>query len=144
MSVSKEQAEQMVDKYVKEIGLSKENTYDAQKKAWYWVKGAARIEVFIQEIKFDSHSRFYLRVFSPITSIPEQNKMEFFQYLLEMNDSKLGVKMSLFPGTDQIYACYERDIKGMEYEELATCIGDVEWWSNQIKVELHKKYKPQH
>lgn len=136
----KAQVETMIDTYVKEIGLTKEQTYNTEKKAWYWVKGSARIEVFIQEINFDSHARHYLRIFSPIIKVPEVNQLEFYKKLLEVNDSKLGVKLTLLPGSNQIYATFERDIKGIDYEELATCIADLEWWADELDDELAAEF----
>lgn len=136
----KEQVEAMVDAYVAEIGLTKEQTYNKEKKAWYWVKGSARIEVFIQEINFDTHSRFYLRIFSPIIKVPAQNQQAFYKKLLELNDSKLGVKLTLLPTSDQVYATFERDIKGIDYEELATCIADLEWWADELDDELAAEF----
>lgn len=136
----KEQVEAMIDAYVKEIGLTHEQTYNTEKKAWYWVKGSARIEVFIQEINFDSHARHYLRIFSPIIKVPETNQLEFYKKLLEVNDSKLGVKLTLLPGSSQVYATFERDIKGIDYEELATCIADLEWWADELDDELAAEF----
>ncbi|TAH26695.1 MAG: hypothetical protein EAZ07_03305 [Cytophagales bacterium] len=136
----KQQVELMVDTYVKEIGLTKEQTYNKEKKAWYWVKGSARIEVFIQEINFDTHVRSYLRIFSPIIKVPEDNQLAFFKKLLEINDSKLGVKLSLLPGSNQVYATFERDIKGIDYEELAICIADLEWWADELDDELAAEF----
>lgn len=136
METQKADVEAMIDAYVKEIGLTKEQTYNIEKKAWYWVKGSARIEVFIQEINFETHSRFYLRIFSPIIKVPENNQANFYKKLLEINDSKLGVKLTLLPGSSQVYATFERDIKGIDYEELATCIADLEWWADELDDEL--------
>ncbi len=136
----REQVEAMIDAYVAEIGLTKEQTYNPEKRAWYWVKGSARIEVFVQEISFDTHSRYYLRIFSPLIKVPSHHQIEFFRRLLEINDSKLGVKLTLLPGTDQIYATFERDIKGIDYEELATCIADMEWWADELDDELASEF----
>lgn len=134
------QVESMIDSYVEEIGLTKEQTFNPEKRAWYWVKGSARIEVFIQEIKFENHSRFYLRIFSPVIKVPTTNLINFYQRLLELNDSKLGVKLTLMPGSDQVYATFERDIKGIDYDELATCIADLEWWADELDDELAREF----
>ncbi len=140
MENQKANVEAMIDAYVKEIGLTKEQTYNTEKKAWYWVKGSARIEVFIQEINFDTHARHYLRIFSPIIKVPENNQANFYKKLLEINDSKLGVKLTLLPGSTQVYATFERDIKGIDYEELATCIADLEWWADELDDELAAEF----
>jgi hypothetical protein len=137
---TREEAEAMVDKFIAEIGLTKESTYNPQRKAWYWTKGSAKLEVFIHEIKFETHSRFYLRIFSPIIKVPTTNTLEFYRNLLEMNDSKLGVKLSIMAGSDQVYATFERDIQGIDYEELKVCVYDLEWWADLLDDELGKKF----
>ncbi|MFL5727913.1 MAG: YbjN domain-containing protein [Cytophagaceae bacterium] len=137
---TREAVEAMVDQFVVEIGLTKQQTYNAERRAWYWTKGSAKIEVFIQEIKFETHSRFYLRIFSPIIKVPASNTQEFYRRLLEMNDTKLGLKLSIMPGSDQVYATFERDIDGIEYAELKVCIYDLEWWADLLDDELTKQY----
>lgn len=131
----------MIHRFVTESGMQKEQVYNQEKNAWYWNKGSAKIEVFVQEVKFDpTHSRFYLRIFSPLMKLPEQNLEGFYRKLLELNDTKLGVKLTVMPGSDQVYATYERDIKGMDYDELVTCILDLEWWADILDDELVQTY----
>jgi hypothetical protein len=138
---TREQVEEMIHKFVETSGMSKEQVYNTEKRAWYWNRGSAKIEVFIQEIKFDpAYSRYYLRIFSPIFKVPQINQLEFYRQLLEMNDSKLGVKLTIMPGSDQVYATYERDIKGIDYDELVTCIADLEWWADSLDDELVRTF----
>src|SRR6266542_3850664 len=119
-------ATELIRQYVKRIGLTDEQTYNAERKAWYWTKGSARIEVFIQTIKVGEGERNYLRVFSPIMKVPKTGIIAFYRRLLELNDTSLGVELSIIEGGDQVYATYERDIKGMDYGELADTVADVE------------------
>lgn len=141
MSTTREQVEEMIHRFVAEAGMNREQVYKPEKKAWYWTRGSAKIEVFIQEIKFENAaSRFYLRIFSPLIKIPQTNTQEFYRRLLEMNDSKLGVKITIMPGSDQVYATYERDIKGIDYDELVTCVADLEWWADALDDELAHSY----
>jgi hypothetical protein len=132
----RETVEEMISRFVTEIGLTKEQTYNEERRAWYWNKGSAKIEVFVQEIKFEKASRFYLRIFSPIGNVPSSNRESFYKKLLEMNDGKLGVKITIMPNSDQIYATYERDVKGMDYDEMVTCIADLEYWADILDNEL--------
>jgi hypothetical protein len=39
-------------------------------------------------------------------------------------------------GTTKVYATYERDINGMDFSELSTCISDLEWWADKLDDEL--------
>jgi hypothetical protein len=138
---TREQVEEMIHRFVAEAGMQREQVYNAEKRAWYWNRGSAKIEVFIQEIKFDNNfSRYYLRVFSPVIKVPQQNTQEFYRRLLEMNDTKLGVKLTIMPGSDQVYATYERDVKGIDYDELVTCIADLEWWADALDDELVQQF----
>jgi hypothetical protein len=132
MSELRTKVETMIDNYVKEIGLTKDQTYNSERKAWYWVRGSANIEVFVQEIPMGDYSREFLRVFSPIMKVPKGNELQFYRALLDLNDSKLGVKLSTMEGTDQVYVTFERDIQGIDYDEVKTCIADLEWWADEL------------
>jgi hypothetical protein len=57
-----------------------------------------------------------------------------------MNDVNLGVKLTLSKESNKVYATYERDILGMDYGELATCIADLEWWADKLDDELKMYY----
>ncbi|MCS6824728.1 MAG: YbjN domain-containing protein [Cytophagaceae bacterium] len=138
--VTREEVEALIDRYVSEIGLTKEQTYNPERRAWYWVRGSARIEVFVQEIPMGGYSRFFLRVFSPIMRVPAGRELECYRKLLELNDVKLGLKLTLMKGTDQVYATYERDINGIDYEELSTTIADLEWWADKLDDELQLEF----
>jgi hypothetical protein len=134
-------AHELVHSYVKEIGLTKEQTFNTENNAWYWYKGSAKIEVFIQTVKVgETHERHYLRVFSPIVKVPKTAIIAFYRKLLELNDTSLGVKLSIMAGSDQVYATFERDIKGMDYTELADIIADVEWWADHFDDMLIQEF----
>ncbi|GAB4395248.1 MAG: hypothetical protein OHK0053_01380 [Microscillaceae bacterium] len=141
MSSQKEQVTEMIHRYVEEVGLKREEAYDAEKKSWHWRIGSARIQVYIETLQFSGgHFREYLRVFSPLLQIPAGQELVFYRHLLELNDSKLGVKLTIMPNSDWVYATYERDILGMDYEELRTCIADLEWWADKLDDELKTQF----
>lgn len=133
-------ATELVNKYVQEIGLTTADTYNAERKAWYWSKGSARIEVFFQTVKVGEGERSYLRVFSPLMKVPKAGIVAFYRRLLELNDTSLGVKLSIIQGGDQVYATYERDINGMDFGELADTIADVEWWADNLDDTLIQQF----
>lgn len=127
---------EMIDAYIDSIGLKKLEIYDSNKKNWRWKVGSATLDVFIQDVKTESGTRTYLRIFSGLMKIPERKQAEFYKYLLQMNDSSLGVKLTKMPDSDWIYATCERDIRGMDYSELTTCIADMEYWADKLDDEL--------
>ena len=134
----------MIEKYLESVSLTKEQTYDEEKKFWHWKHGSANIEVFVQSVKVGQNkTREYLRIFSYLSDVPTlsvHSREEFLTRLLEMNDRNLGVKLTLMEGTNKVYATYERDIMGMDYSELATCIADLEWWADTLDDELKSAY----
>ena len=137
----KEEVTQMIHQYVEAVGLTREQTFNEEKNSWHWRIGSARIQVYIETINFSSGSSpDYLRVFSPLLQAPQNNLLQFYRHLLELNDSKLGVKLTVMPNSDWVYATYERDLKGMDYNELSTCIADLEWWADKLDDELKEQF----
>lgn len=141
MHINPEQKEaviEMIHSYVQFVGLKLTDAYDALKQSWTWRIGSATIHVYIETMISGGYSRDYLRIFSPLMQIPTTNELAFYRHLLEANDSSLGVKLSLL--NDWVFATYERDIRGMDYDELATCISDLEWWADKLDDELKAKF----
>jgi hypothetical protein len=133
---------EMIHTYVKEVGLTKEQTWDPEKKKWRWKMGSAFIDVFLERITFpNGYFRDYIRIFSALMEIPANiNQAVFFRHLLEINDTSLGVKLTVMPNSTWVYATFERDVKGMDYEELKTTIYDLEWWADKLDDELKQKF----
>ncbi|GIV40623.1 MAG: hypothetical protein KatS3mg033_2423 [Thermonema sp.] len=127
----------MIEKFAQSVGVDPKKAFDPEKKAWYFQRGSARIEVFVQGIPLSNgEMRYFLRIFSPIMKIPAGRECEVYKHLLELNDQSLGVKLTLMPNSNQVYATYERDIQGLDDEELATCMLDLGWWADKLDDQL--------
>jgi len=132
---------EMVHCYVESIGLTRDETYNADKNNWQWKNGSANIEVLIQKLNFANGTRRdFLRVFCPIMDIPLTNPMAFYRRLLELNDVKLGIKFALVPNSAKVWASFERDIKGIDFNELSTVISDFEYWADVLDDELKAEF----
>lgn len=141
MTSQKERVYEMINQYVKSINLDLKDSFNEEKQSWNWRTGSARIQVYIQTVPLQSgSSREYLRIFSPLLQVPQKNELAFYRHLLELNDTKLGVKLSVMPNSNWVYATYERDIRGIDYHELATCIADLEWWADKLDDELKAQF----
>ncbi len=141
MTTQTEKVTQMIHQYIESIGLTQEEVYNSEKNAWRWLRGSASIEVFIQTINFENgNKRDYLRIFSPLMKIPVNDLLAFYRHLLQLNDTNLGVKISIMPGSQWVYATYERDLRGMDYHELSTCISDMEYWADALDDELKNAF----
>lgn len=144
--IQKELTNTMIDYYVESVGLAVEDTYNPIKKCWFWKRGSAQIEVLVEsvevgedKVKNKKITREYLRIFSLVGRVPQISHAElvkFLSKLLEINDKSLGVKLTIMENTDKIYATYERDINGIDFYELSTCIRDLEWWADLLDDEL--------
>lgn len=137
----KDQVTEMIHQYVESVGLTRDQTYNEEKKLWTWRIGSARIQVHIETINFSNGShRDYLQIFSPLMQSPKTNLEQFYRHLLELNHSELGVKLTVMPNSDWVYTTYERDIRGIDYHELSTCISDLEWWADKLDDELKELF----
>lgn len=133
----KTQVEKMILEYVESVGLTKKGTYNAEADSWNWKRGSASIEVFIADGK---NNREYLCIYSPLMKVPAKDELNFYRHLLELNYTKLGLKLATRPNSEFVYAVSERDIKGMDYDELSVCIKDLEWWADKLDDELQERY----
>ncbi|MEO7312242.1 MAG: YbjN domain-containing protein [Chitinophagaceae bacterium] len=133
---------EMVNCYAESVGLDRVKVYSADKKDWLWKKGSASIELFIQRLTFsDGYQRDFIKIFSPVMNMPQTTRLlEFYHRLLELNDEKLGIKLTMQKGSDQIWATFERDIKGIDYNELVTFIADFEHWADALDDMLKDEF----
>ena len=135
------EVQQLMTRYLQEIQLNPETVFNKNNNAWYWTRGSASIEVYVESIEIGSgRMRYYLRVFSKLVKVPPNAGTAFYRRLLEINDKSLGVKLSLLPATDTIFATFERDIKGMDYDEMADTIADLEWWADNLDDKIMQEF----
>lgn len=132
---------EMIHCYAESVGLNRQQVYNSELKNWRWKTGTASIEILIAVLNFPNGGRRdYLRIFAPLMDVPSNNLLAFYRHLLELNDTKLCVKLSIMPNSQRVYATYERDIKGMDFYELKTCIIDLEYWAVQFKADLNAQF----
>lgn len=136
-----QRAMDMVNQYVEYIGLTIDQAYRPDTRSWHWKMGSASMEVFFTVLTFEGgSSRTYLRIFSKLMEVPTNNVVQFYRHLLELNDTKLGVKISVQPNSQNVYATYERDIRGMDYNEISIVIADMEYWADRLDDELKTQF----
>ena len=133
---------EMIHCYAESVGLNRERTYNTEKKNWMWKKGSASIEVYINRLDFgDGYKRDFIKIFSPVMEVPQTTRLlEYYRRLLELNDEKLGIKISIQKGSNKVWGTFERDIKGIDYNELATFIADFEFWADKFDDMLKEEF----
>lgn len=141
MSTTIEAAKGYIEQFISSLGLSPAECFNSQKNAWYLKKGSANIEVFISSHQQSNEKvRNYLRIYSPIMQVPATNVIQFYRRLLELNDTSLGVKISIMKNSNQVYCTFERDLNGIDYDETQTCISDLAVWADFLDDSLKKEF----
>lgn len=125
------QTADMINMYAKSVGLQPEQVYNPEKRNWTWKKGSASIEIFIMRIDLGAgYIRDFIKIFTLVMQVPQTNQLAFYRRLLELNDEKLGIKLTLQKGSNHVWGTFERDINGMDYNELVAFIADFEIWAD--------------
>lgn len=134
-----ERVEGMIKQYLQQIGLKPEECYNEKNNAWYWFRGSAKIEMFISESKVtDIDIRQYLRVYSTTMKVPQNNQLAFYRRLLDLNDVSLGMKFSTY--NEFVYITTERNIKGMDYDEMTALVYNLELWADQYDDKMKAEF----
>lgn len=134
-----------VKQFIQSVGVDPATCWNEQNRAYYIFKGSAKIEIFVSSHpESNGTTRHYLRIFSGLMRVPENNKERFYRRCLEVSDQSLGVKLTLVPNAapdnDWLYATYERDINGMDYNETVTCINDMGLWADWLDDTLKNEF----
>ena len=140
--MNQETVKSYVEKMCLEIGTTEQAVWDANNKAWYFVRGSISIEVFLNTYELsDKSTRTFLRVFSPIFKLPESAKqLELLQGAIEANAQFMGVKIGTMADKGWMYAISERDIIGMDYAEFVTVINDLGYWADKLDDFLQERF----
>lgn len=142
---SPQQVLDYIKEFISSVGIDPATCWNEQNQAYYIYKGSARIELFISSHpQQNGPTRHFLRIFSGLMLVPAANREKFYRRCLEVSDQSLGVKLTLrpdaTPDNDWLYATYERDISGIDFDETKTCIEDMALWSDWLDDTLQKEF----
>ena len=136
-----DEAHGFIRQFITSVGVDPNGCFNAQNKAYYLTRGSASIEIFISSHpQQDGSARNFLRLFSQVAAVPADHRELFYRRLLELSDQSLGVKLTIQPGTDKVYATFERDITGIDASETATCIADLGSWADYLDDVIRKEF----
>ncbi|MEO8404198.1 MAG: YbjN domain-containing protein [Chitinophagaceae bacterium] len=124
-----------IDQLCKEIGTTADAIFSPKTNAWYFTRGSSKIEVFLTSYDTASKTtRTFIRCFAPLHVIPATNekKLDFYQGALEVNAKYMGIKLATIADKGILCAIAERDIQGMDYQEMVTLISDIGYWADEI------------
>jgi hypothetical protein len=136
-----EDAHGFIRQFITSLGVDPTACFNEQSKAYYLTRGSASIEIFVSSHpQQDGTTRNFLRVFSQVATVPADNRELFYHRILELCDQSLGLKLTIQPGTDKVYATFERDITGIDANETATCIADLGSWADYFDDIIKKEF----
>lgn len=132
-----------IDEMCKQIGTTADKIYNPKTGAWYFSRGSSTIEVFLTSYETPSKSiRTFIRCFAPLHVIPvsDSQKLDFYQGALEVNTKYMGIKLATIAEKGILCAIAERDIEGMDYQEMVTLISDIGYWADELDDFLKKNF----
>jgi hypothetical protein len=140
MSENIEKATKMINDFVLSKGIDLNQVYNAEKRSWSLKRGSANIQVILLEVPISTGTREFLQIACPLIKVSAGKELQLYKRLLELNDAKLGVKLSLQEKTDQVWALNERDLSGLDYSELTTMLEDLGYWADEFDDMLAKEF----
>ena len=127
-----------------QIGVDAAKIYNPSTNAWYFTTGSATMEVFITEQKsWDQQTYTYLRCMSSLCEIPKDIARQFrlFRTVLQINSKYMGFKITADDERGILCIVAERNISGMDYEEMVAMIDYLGHWANKLDDFLKDEFR---
>ena len=118
-----------------EIGVDEKTIFNPTTAAWYFAHGSSTIEVFLTTQKnLQQQPQTFIRCMAPLCEIPKDPKKQFSLYktALAINATYMGYKISAEEERGLVCIIAERNISGMDYDEMITLIKDLGSWADKL------------
>lgn len=125
----------MVEACIQDFGVDVAQTRGDKPGQWDLYKGSAHVMIDI--FKMDN-GWAYFQCLAPIVKIPEDNKIEFYEEILEKNHQLFGVGMTKFK--DWVYIKTIREIEGIDKSEINAQIKRIGNYSDELDDFYKNKY----
>ena len=127
---------QMVEECIKELGVDPNLCKGENEGQWDMKKGSANIWIDVFKKEKDFYG--YFQCMAPISKIPADNTLEFYQEVLEKNHSLYGVGMTKFK--DWIYIKIIRELEGLDQKEMMASLKRVGGYADDYDDYFKNKY----
>lgn len=140
-------AERIIDylhRLCNEMGVDERKVYNVNTGAWYFTHGSSTIEVFLTTQKnLQQQPQTFIRCMAPLCEIPKDIKKQFELYrtVLAINATYLGYKISSDEERGLVCIIAERNISGMDYDEMLTLITDLGLWADKLDNFLQEQFR---
>ncbi len=130
-----ERATTYIHRLCGEIGVTPESIYNPKTGAWYFSQGSCTIEVFLTTQKnLQRESQTFIRCMAALCDIPKTvpQQIALYKTAMGINATYLGFKISADEQRGLICIIAERNISGMDYDEMVTLINDLSSWADKL------------
>ena len=127
--------EKMINDFIASLGIDPEQCRRRPRQLWSLYKGSAL--VYIEIFKADNMD--FIEASSPIMKMPSRNLLIFYRKLLELNFQLLGVKFLV--RDEWVYLSENRQLKGMDFDELKTMVERVGSFADQWDDPLIEEFR---
>ncbi len=127
--------EKMVNDLLASFGLDPEKCRHRPKTLWSAYRGSALI--YTEIFKIDDVD--YIEISCPIMLLPSKNLLPFYRKLLEINFQLMGIKF--FVRDQWVYIAENRELKGLDSEELKAMILRVSYHADRLDETLSEEFK---
>ncbi|HTD93604.1 MAG TPA: YbjN domain-containing protein, partial [Chitinophagaceae bacterium] len=118
-----------------EMNIDPQTIFNKKTGAWYFAQGSSTIEVFLTTQKNLQHQpQTFIRCMAALCEIPKDITKQFSLYktALAINATYLGYKISADEARGLVCIISERNIEGMDFEEMVILINDLGTWAAKL------------
>ncbi|MEO0126470.1 MAG: YbjN domain-containing protein [candidate division WOR-3 bacterium] len=127
--------EKMVNDLLASFGLDPEKCRHRPRTLWSAYRGSALIYIDI----FKLEDIDYVEISCPLMLLPSRNLLPFYKRLLELNYQLMGAKF--FVRDQWVYLAENRELKGLDSEELKAMIERVSYHADRLDEALIEEFK---
>lgn len=126
---------QMIEDCIRQLGVQPENCRGERPGQYNLNKGSASVWIDF----FESESRGYYQVVSPVMPVPDRNAETLYKDLLQINDSLYGVAFSLY--NNWVWLKVIREVDGMDSAEALAMLLRVGNYADHYDDYLRQRYE---
>ena len=125
----------IVEECIRSLGVDPAVCRGQNAGQWDLKKGSASVWVDVWQ---NDDGWSYLMIMAPICDIPQDNTVEFFTEILEINHKLYGCAMTKYE--DKIYLKTVREAEGLDQEEAMAMFNRIGNYSDDYDDYLQQKY----
>jgi len=127
---------EQVERVIKSLGIDPASCRGDKEGQWNLKKGSANvwIDVFYSE----NNKNTYFQCMSPVSAIPQNNKIQFYEEVLEIAHKLYGVGMTKY--RDGIYVKAIREVNGLDDSEIVSTLNRIGNYADDYDDYFNNKY----